>query len=234
MVRTRYWPRPLSMQLFAPSMARGIVVNETSQRDAGLPAVPSVVAWLWSLVTGMRRSAVICAAVYVAGIMAALAIQPEPGRSEGVTSLPARVLVLSAQAQRYLFLQYRSYATEFMGCMIGTIRGDAVIVERIAPADVDPAQSTPTYVLPRQTCEDAGWAGTVGVIHSHPDGERCFYYFPGTRVATSDAASFARQPYPVDAIMCGHRVVWISRDMVGQELKLTEHRTPSDLERAQR
>src|SRR2546425_219418 len=102
-----------------------------------------------------------------------------------------------------------------MGCMIGTIRGDAVIAERIAPADVDPAQSTPTRVLPRQTCEDAGWASTVGVIHSHPDGERCFYYFPGTQVATSDAASFARQPYPVDAIMCGHRVVWISRNMAG-------------------
>jgi JAB domain-containing protein similar to deubiquitination enzymes len=166
--------------------------------------------------------------------MAALALQPELGRSQGVTPVPTRVLVLSAQAQRYLFLQYRSYATEFMGCMIGTIRGDAVIVERIAPADVDPAQSTPTRVLSRQTCEDAGWAGTVGVIHSHPDGERCFYYFPGTQVATSDAASFARQPYPVDAIMCGQRVVWISRDMAGQDLQLTEHRTPSGLERAQR
>ena len=151
-----------------------------------------------------------------------------------VTSVRARILVLSPQAQRYLSLQYRSYATEFMGCMIGAVRGDAVIVERIAPADVDPAQSTPTRVLPRETCEDAGWAATVGVIHSHPDGERCFYYFPGTRVPTSDAASFARQPYPVDAIMCGHRVVWISRDMAGQELQLTEHRTPPALERAQR
>jgi hypothetical protein len=182
----------------------------------------------------MRRSSITRAAVSVVGIMTALALQPEPGRPGGVTSVRARVLVLSAQAQRYLSLQYRSYATEFMGCMIGTIRGDAVIVERIAPADVDPTQSTPTRVLPRQTCEDAGWVGTVGIIHSHPDGERCFYYFPGTQVATSDAASFARQPYPVDAIMCGHRVVWISRDMAGQELQLMEHRTPPALERAQR
>lgn len=180
----------------------------------------------------MRRSGVIRAAVGVVGIMAALALQPEPGRPLGVTSVRARVLVLSAQARRYLSLQYRSYATEFMGCMIGTIRGDAVIVERIAPADVDPAQSTPTRVLPRQTCEDAGWAGTVGVIHSHPDGEHCFYYFPGTQVATSDAASFARQPYPVDAIMCGHSVVWISHGVAAQELQLTEHRTPAAPERA--
>ena len=137
-------------------MALRTVVNATSHPDAGLSAAPSVVAPLWSLVKGLRRSAVVRAAVSVVGIIAALALQPEPGRPVGVTSMRARVLLLSAQARRYLFLQYRSYATEFMGCMIGTIRGDAVIVERIAPADVDPAQSTPTRVLPRRTCEDAG------------------------------------------------------------------------------
>jgi len=215
-------------------MALRTVVNATLHPDAGLSAAASVVAPLWSLVKGLRRSAVVRAAVSVVGIIAALALQPEPGRPVGVASMRARVLLLSAQARRYLFLQYRSYATEFMGCMIGTIRGDAVIVERIAPADVDPAQSTPTRVLPRQTCEDAGWAGTVGVIHSHPDGERCFYYFPGTQVATSDAASFAQQPYAVDAIMCGDRVVWINRDMSGQQLQLAGLPTPPAPERAQR
>src|SRR3989441_12068174 len=197
-------------------------------------AAPSVVGRLRGLVDLMRRSGALRAAVSVVGIMTALALQPKPGRLVGATSVRARVLLLSAQARRYLFLQYRSYATEFMGCMIGTIRGDAVIVERIAPADVDPAQSTPTRVLPRQTCEDAGWAGTVGVIHSHPDGERCFYYFPGTQVATSDAASFAQQPYAVDAIMCGDRVVWINRDMAGQQLQLTGLPIPPASERAQR
>src|SRR5207245_8973600 len=73
-------------------------------------------------------------------------------------------------------------------------------------------------------CEDAGWMGTVGMIHSHPTGERCWYYFPGTQVASSDAQSFARQPYAVDAIMCGDRVVWISRDMVQQQVPLVEQR----------
>jgi hypothetical protein len=58
------------------------------------------------------------------------------------------------------------------------------------------------------------------MIHSHPDGDRCWYYFPGTRVASSDATSFGRQSYPVDAIMCGDRVVWVSRDMVQQEVPL--------------
>src|SRR5207253_11032994 len=87
-----------------------------------------------------------------------------------------------------------------------------------APADVDPGQSTATMVLPKQTCEDAGWKGTVGMIHSHPTGERCWYHFPGTQVPTSDAESFGRQPYPVDAIMCGDHVVWISRDMEERQL----------------
>jgi hypothetical protein len=92
----------------------------------------------------------------------------------------ARALVLSGQAQRFLALQYRSFSTEFMGCLIGTASGGTVRVERIAPADVEPAQSAATHVVSKQSCEQAGWPGTVGMIHSHPGGERCWYYFPGT------------------------------------------------------
>src|SRR3989442_8819710 len=145
MVRTRYWLASHGSRLFALSMALSTVVNETSRPDARLPAA-SVVGRLRSLVDPVRPSGAIRTTVCVVAITAALALQPEPGRPVGVTSVGARVLVLSAQARRYLSLQYRSYATEFMGCMIDTIRGDAVIVERIAPADVDPAQSTPTRV----------------------------------------------------------------------------------------
>src|SRR2546425_1251266 len=72
------------------------------------------------------------------------------------------------------------------------------------------------------TCEEAGWTGTVGMIHSHPTGERCWYYFPGTQVPTSDAQSFGRTPYAVDAIMCGAKVVWIGRDTVQREFGLVE------------
>ncbi len=164
--------------------------------------------------------------VAAAGLMVLLALQPEPaGLTEAASNRAgshARALILSDQARRYLALQYHSYPTEFMGCMIGEIHGNAVIVRRIAPADVEPGHSTATRVVPEQTCEDAGWAGTVGMIHSHPDGQRCWYYFPGTQVATSDAHSFARQPYPVDAIMCGNRVVWLSRDMEQQQVRLSD------------
>jgi hypothetical protein len=125
----------------------------------------------------------------------------------------AHVLDLSPQARRYLALQYRTYKTEFMGCMLGERRGDTVVVTRIAPADVDTSASQLSHVQPNQSCEAAGWRGTVGIVHSHPNGDKCWYFFPGTQVASSDQQSFARQPYPVDAIMCGASLVWMSRDL---------------------
>ena len=128
-----------------------------------------------------------------AALLAARIVSPHPLRA---SSGDARVLVLSDQARRYLALQFRAYSTEFMGCMIGDVRGAVVLVRRIAPADVEPTQSTQTHVMPKRTCEEAGWPGTLGMIHSHPGGERCFYFFPGTRVASSDAKSFAYSRTP--------------------------------------
>ena len=178
-----------------------------------------------------RLTLVARGAVTAAGLVALVALRPAPAPTPagahpgGATSLAAGALVLSEQARRYLTLQYRSYSTEFMGCMIGNWNGTTVVVRRIAPADVDPAQATRTHVLPRESCEAAGWSGTIGIIHSHPGGERCFYYFPGTRVVSSDAESFALQSYPVDAIMCGDSIVWIGRDLVQHVLQLVRHPT---------
>lgn len=155
------------------------------------------------------------------GLMALLLVHLGAASGAGAAaSMTAHALVVSDQARRYLTLLYRSLPTEFMGCMIGQVRGPVVFVQRIAPADVDPGHATRTHVLPRQTCEAAGWNGTVGMIHSHPGGGRCFYYFPGTQVPTSDAESFARQPYPVDAIMCGDSIVWVSRDKTQRQVRL--------------
>ena len=134
---------------------------------------------------------------------------------------PARVLTLSDQARRFLAFMSASSAVEFMGCMIGEVRDDGVLVERIAPADVAPSQATATWVVPTRTCEQAGWAGTVGLIHSHPSATQCWYYFPNTQVPTSDGHSFLHSPYPVDAILCGARVVWIGRELTQQEMPLT-------------
>ena len=161
----------------------------------------------------VNRVVSVCAAV-----VTALAAAPP---SWAQTTPGPSVLVFSGRAQRVLALHYQPHPTELMGCLLGTLRGgDTVRVERIAPADVDPVHSTPTHVLPKQTCEEAGWAPTVGTIHSHPAGERCWYFFPGTRVPSSDGQSFLRSPYPVDAILCGDRVVWIGRDTVEKYVAL--------------
>jgi JAB domain-containing protein similar to deubiquitination enzymes len=190
------------------------------------------------------RAHMVRAGLVATGIVAVLAVRPDivqpgergdapmvapprasTGRAAKAAPIPVHTLVLSEQARRYLELQYRSYPTEFMGCMIGTIERGVVLVQRIAPADVEPSRSTRTRVLPTQTCEAAGWSGTVGMVHSHPDAQNCWYHFPGTFVGTSDAASFTMQPYAVDAIMCGDHVVWIGRDMAEQQLTLLEPRS---------
>jgi JAB domain-containing protein similar to deubiquitination enzymes len=196
---------------------------------------------------GALRAHLVRAGLVAASIVAVLAIRPQivqpvqpgergpapraaplrasTGRAATAAPIPVHALVLSEQARRYLELQYRSYPTEFMGCMIGTVERGTVLVERIAPADVEPAGSTPTRVIPTQSCEAAGWSGTVGVVHSHPAGQNCWYLFPGTVVPTSDAASFRLQPYPVDAIMCGDHLVWIGRDMAEEQLSLLDSRS---------
>src|SRR5437667_142189 len=77
--------------------------------------------------------------VAAAGLMFLLALQPEPaGISSDRSDSHARALILSDQARRYLTLQYRSYPTEFMGCMIGEIHGNAVIVPRLHVRRRDP------------------------------------------------------------------------------------------------
>src|SRR5436853_314417 len=87
------------------------------------------------------------------GIVSLLALQPEParlarlaaGRELSAANAP-RALVLSDQARRFLLLQYRSFSTEFMGCMIGEVQAGVVFVKRIAPAD-GTAPSTPDRAI---------------------------------------------------------------------------------------
>jgi len=38
----------------------------------------------------------------------------------------------------------------FLGCMIGAVSGDTVIVQRIAPADVNPGESTAMSAVEQQ------------------------------------------------------------------------------------
>src|SRR5579864_7544527 len=85
-------------------------------------------------------------AAKAAGLMVLVAPQPESklvgaafagvGVAETVWAgrrTITRDLILSEQARRYLNLLYQSYTTEFMGCMLGEVRGTTVVVSRIAP-----------------------------------------------------------------------------------------------------
>jgi hypothetical protein len=192
---------------------------ERSLPDSGSEAPGNDPEEGW-LNVGRLLALMLCVTLPVTVVAPVLAQQP-------AGSPPVRALVLSDQARRFLFLQYRGFHTEFMGCMIGEVQGGTIVVRRIAPADVDTSQSTATWVVPQQTCESAGWTGTVGMIHSHPTAERCWYFFPGTQVPSSDGHSFLAAPYPVDAIMCGGKIVWISRDLTQREMSLTGEREAS-------
>src|SRR2546422_321902 len=134
-----------------PSPARGVVVPRLERA----PATPLDAVRGTSMRTGRLHTA-----AAAAGLTALLVLHLGAADAAGPASMTARALVVSDQARRYLVLAYGSSPTEFMGCMIGQVHGPVVFVQRIAPADVDPAHSTQTHVLPRQTCEEAGWKGT--------------------------------------------------------------------------
>jgi hypothetical protein len=70
------------------------------------------------------------------GLVAFLAARTASPRALRGASGDARSLVLSDQARRYLALQFRAFSTEFMGCMIGDVRGAIVLVRRIGPVAV--------------------------------------------------------------------------------------------------
>src|SRR5260370_1367156 len=64
------------------------------------------------------------------------------GRAASVTVEPERAprtLVLSDQARRVLVLPFRAFPTDVMGCMIGTVAGPKVFLERPAPARAHPS-----------------------------------------------------------------------------------------------
>jgi hypothetical protein len=110
-----------------------------------------------------------------------------------------------APAARAVLAAFADSPTERLGCLLGSVDGATVRVKSVSVTDDSGA--TATRVVARAPCP----AGAVGRVHSHPGAERCWYWFPGTQVETSDAVSFRRGGYPVDAIVCGPTLVYVSR-----------------------
>src|SRR6266516_1231145 len=146
-------PRPPVLRAYSrgnTSVATGVPFPWTDGRkwSRGYRVARQSIVQMEGIAVRLLTSAV-RATVPAAGLLALLVLQLHHVRLAGATPVRARALVFSQQARRLLVLQYQSYPTEFLGCMIGAVRGDAVIVQRIAPADVNPGESTRTSVVPR-------------------------------------------------------------------------------------
>lgn len=102
---------------------------------------------------------------------------------------------------------------EQVACMVGNFAvNGTIIVHRLQPFTVDSQYVGRRWVVLHDgACVDV--EGSVGVIHSHPNAERCWYVFPGTSVQTGDARSFLLQAWYVDAIACGASVIWVDREL---------------------
>jgi hypothetical protein len=110
-----------------------------------------------------------------------------------------------APAARAALAAFADSPTERLGCLLGSLDGTTLRVDSVAATDDSAA--TATSVVARAPCPPQA----VGRVHSHPGAERCWYWFPGTQVETSDAVSFRRGGYPVDAIVCGATLVYVTR-----------------------
>jgi len=87
--------------------------------------------------------------------------------------------------------------------MIGEIHGNAVIVRRIAPADVEPGHSTATRVVPEQTVRTPGWGKHRGDDPQPSRWPAVLVLLPRNPGGELRRALVRAQAYPVDAIMCG-------------------------------
>lgn len=163
----------------------------------------------------------------------------EPHRSAPSDSTPppvVRIAYFAPRVQRFLALQFYHYTDEFAACLIGEQRGDTLVVARVDPADLDPTDLTPTTVNWRRPCSDSA-PGSVGTIHSHPQGAACYFKLPterprkgririqlgGDSIWTQDAVYlFERIALSITAIMCGDSIVWMGRDSVARVATLPD------------
>jgi len=127
-----------------------------------------------------------------------------------------------APAARALLAAFAASPTERLGCLLGSVDGATVRVTSVLATDDSAA--TATRVVARAACPPEA----VGRVHSHPAAERCWYWFPGTQVETSDAVSFRLGGYPVDAIVCGATLVYVTRagGPEAQSLALVDRTVP--------
>jgi hypothetical protein len=108
---------------------------------------------------------------------------------------------------------------EHLACMIGAIDHNVARIDSIVPVAVDSLHEAKLWVAHQNAC--VSMPNVVGIVHSHPDTDRCWYKFPGTDVPTSDEYGAKSSPFPIDAISCdGKWLVWINKDGLEQRISL--------------
>ena len=145
-----------------------------------------------------------------------------PTGQYAMSPLTVMLLVLSLNpTPRALLRVWAGSPTEQIGCLLGTISGDSLVVEEVRPLVVQEWPSEFGEIRQSTTVARAECPkGTLGRVHNHPKATRCWYQFPGTMVPTGDGVMAARSPFPIDAIVCGSKLVWADRQLNVHEMAL--------------
>jgi proteasome lid subunit RPN8/RPN11 len=116
-------------------------------------------------------------------------------------SAAAQELRFGRVPENALAYLYKTRAVEFAVCLYGSIRPEAVTVERVAFTFISDYSATSVTAEQCPAERDL-----LGMAHSHPDGD--------CRFSTADVAAFlARADHPFDFVMCeDNQVNWMSRE----------------------
>jgi hypothetical protein len=149
-----------------------------------------------------------CAAGPVAGQVTAAGVNPD--------TMPAPKF--SEQAIAMLAAEYAARPhQEFLGCMLGWVRGDTVLVQRVVLAKGQTGDSNSVSLPFDRGCTN-DFDNVIGHIHSHTKaelvkGDQCSYYHlvDGHQRWLQDLTNFRYGPhgYVADAIYCGDRITWL-------------------------
>src|SRR5206468_12775936 len=100
--------------------------------------------------------------------------------------LPQRVFFMPAATEALQALA--PMVTEHFTCLRGVRFGNMIIVWSTIRGRSEAQTRWGKWFITEVTCP-RGW-NTVGSAHNHPEGQRCWFRFPGTVVETSDEMSF--------------------------------------------
>lgn len=133
-------------------------------------------------------------------------------------STPTKIW-LSQTARAQLVSLPGDFRSENLACMVGSVNNATAKVDSLVEVPLDATEHGTNWISKPNACRSV--AGTIGIVHSHPDTMRCWYMFPRTNVPTSDARAARSSPFAIDAISCaGKTLVWVNKEGLQQIVEL--------------